>query len=271
MIEPLAVLGLVQGQEPPDLRRVLGGLLQLAILFFLFGLPILRAILGRKQEEARRGGPRGLERLDPDDLDRERQERRQLEEEGGDLWKQLMEGARRAEEEARAEAARTEPMPREAMPTETPGPVVARVERQVAPAPAPRPAPVSRRVRRDIVPPAETPREAAPLGAEFASASRSADRGLTDLRGISGAPLAPSDLGGPVPSEHLRGIGNEPERLGRFARERSIAGPGAGTASRALGPASDWRRAYLMAEVLAPPVSLRQGDDPLAPPGLRAL
>ena len=194
----------------------LGWLFQLVAVFVFFVLPVIRSIAeGRKRSRQAGGSARPA--------------RPAGRREGGELWRELLEGRRPQPTKAPAAAP---PRPR---------------ARPSPPLPDPRSAPTS-----PVPHAAEAPAPAAarPVG-ELAPQPPA-------LATLSGATRLPRS----VPS--LASSGLDPATLDDEMAERWGASLGASVAPVARTPAADrllrdmdWRRAVLLAEVLAPPLALR--------------
>jgi hypothetical protein len=221
-----------------------------AVLFFLFGLPAIRAHLERKRkqrwrEERGSPGPRGSS---------------EPAETGRDPWEELLRGGEREpttpeEWAAEEEWAETEPL------------VTVREVRGAH-------APVAEEPLVDFdALQREREAERAPLGGELVAAGDSVFEAGLPSQETAEQPLV----------EELAHF--EPAGLGELEQERIHAEGGVRRLPRATGPPArssgavrlgplgrdDWRRAVVLSELLAPPVSLRgegSGAGLGTPPGL---
>jgi len=261
-------------------KDVLEGIIQLAFVALFFGVPILRGILGERRKQAERSarGPRPAapspKPASPSSEDQPS---------GRDLWKQLLEGVEQARDPSAG------PRPQDPM-----GDPHVRPEAQVrrkAKGPAPRastsaPAAASTGGRTGTGRKPTRGTVGAPLGTQLPSSE--GDKLRADL---------PSALR-PMPSEsELETTGGDQrvhrpalteleglkprvpvsQTLGKnpLASDGSLAPVDAGAPTAAAGPdvlsgPADWRRAIVLAEVLGPPVALREGDvGAFGPVGLR--
>ena len=246
---------------------ILEGLIQLLFIAVFFGIPILRGIFSERSKQAagRRPAP-------PKPRPRPERGAERGEERGGDLWRQLLEGIEEPE-------AKT-PVPR---PQDPMGDPQVRPESTVRRAPSRRrPEPIEAELEPTPEPVRPQRRRPAPLQVDLPS--RDDDGKLrADLPSAGRSVPTESELevsGGDdrLPRRVLTELDGLAERtpvsasLGTEPLES--AAPTASVApSRVLSPLAsapeDWRRAVVLAEILAPPIALREPDDGLGPAGLR--
>jgi hypothetical protein len=226
----------VAAQAPRSFESLVEGLVQLGVLAVFFGLPILRGILNeRKKRAARTAVPVPRRPLD-------RAPRSEPEQTGKDLWKQLLESL-----EERAEPRPTAP----ATPVEPP------YRTEVSDGGEPEAAPPWRGPADplgDPRPPAPAPAYEPPPRRRLTAELPSSDQPPIDEEQLerSGAPVAEAVPLGVLPAAQalprfVEGVEPPPlphlEAASRVRRD-SLEAP-------------DWRRALVLAEVLAPPLSLR--------------
>jgi hypothetical protein len=218
-----------------DFEGLLKGLIQVALLVFFFGGPLLGR--GKKAGDADPDQPAPRPR---------RASRSEAERKGEDLWKQLLEGLEPKEQK-----------PPSAPPQRpTPRPAQARATTAAQPSGAPpRPPPIPGAAQR-----ATGQTGAPPAVAASKPAARMAEPSAPEALGTE---LAPAELNDIQFSEIDEEAVERDPTLGVAPPIAATSGepavPGVGGARRVgwLDPGTDWRRAMILAEVLGPPVSLR--------------
>jgi len=223
-----------------------------ALLLIVFVvLPVLGRLLGWLGRLVEGRKPRGERGARPPGPERPATEGPGEDPSGGELWKRLLRGeVPEAPERPRTERERAPAEPEPRRPKATPEPRPTPTRSQGTPA-----APVGRRGR---------------LGGSLPSTSPEAASGSAEA-------LVPPRVG---PGVEL-GV-EQPSPLPSAAgRPRRAVGEGIGSGAsltRESTPAaiaeesrsaSGWARAFVLAEVLGPPIALRDGDSALQAPGLR--
>jgi hypothetical protein len=257
---PLTALLFLAQQQPPELPDWINGVIQAAVILIFLILPGLKALLERKRREGTRGPAAPTQRR-----------RAEIERDGGDLWREILRGERKAPPAPPAPPPRPAQRPQRTQlpapplvvlpPSRPPSmeadPDLERPQTRIEPDAAE----ALRELHRQRMAEAER-RRAMAAELERAQAERPVERGRAaaqqlgglDAR-VEGTPVGRLETG--VAPASVADPATLDDELGRRWGEGTQVGRPSEARAALLSGAGDLRRAVLLAEVLAPPIALR--------------